>query len=166
MAQVWHRRIMKFIRITLEVSILRCIRYPKLCARSFLEGGTQKALKDARNLTEPSKKILGVDNASNLSVSAELKRSPFSWLKGEPLSLTDSADAHLDSGRYLETSAVIVASSLVRTLRSHMLLPRRPLQPVLRNSRGVDIRLDRSREQVAILPRCEPPLLSACRALA
>jgi len=46
-----------------------------------------------------------------------------------------------------------------------MLLPRRPLQPVLRNSRGVDIRLDRLREQVAIPPRCEPPLLSACRAL-
>jgi len=46
-----------------------------------------------------------------------------------------------------------------------MLLPRRPLQPVLRNSGGVDIRLDRLREQVAIRPRCEPPLPSACRAL-
>src|SRR5713101_5477909 len=58
-----------------------------------------------------------------------------------------------------------VASCSPRTLSSHMLLPRRPLQPVLRNSRGVDIRLDRLREQVAIPPRCEPPLLSACRAL-
>ena len=46
-----------------------------------------------------------------------------------------------------------------------MLLPRHPLLPVLRNSRGVDIRLDRFERQVAIPPRCEPPLLSACRAL-
>jgi len=58
-----------------------------------------------------------------------------------------------------------VASCSPRTLSSHMLLPRRPLQPVLRNSGGVDIRLDRLREQVAIPPRCEPPLPSACRAL-
>src|SRR5882762_5683866 len=31
--------------------------------------------------------------------------------------------------------------------------------------RAVEIRLDRLREQAAIPPRCQPPLLSACRAL-
>src|SRR6266404_4412408 len=53
--------------------------------------------------------------------------------------------AHAGSGRYLETSAVTVTGSSARTLSSHMLLPRHPILPVLRNSRGVDIRLDRSR---------------------
>jgi len=45
-----------------------------------------------------------------------------------------------------------------------MLLPRHPLLLVLRNSRGVDVRLDRlrGREQ---FPRCEPPLPNACKAL-
>jgi hypothetical protein len=65
----------------------------------------------------------------------------------------------------LETSVVTVAGSSARTLSSHMLLPRRPSLPVLRNSRGARIRLDRLRKHVAIPARCEPPLPSARRAL-
>jgi hypothetical protein len=46
-----------------------------------------------------------------------------------------------------------------------MTLPRRPSEPVLRNSRGVDIRLEHLSERVAIPPPCEAPLPNARRNL-
>jgi hypothetical protein len=45
-----------------------------------------------------------------------------------------------------------------RALSSHMILPRRPFQPVLRNSGCVEICPDRLSEQVTIVPRCGLPL--------
>jgi len=48
---------------------------------------------------------------------------------------------------------------------SHMTLTRRPSEPILRNSRGVDIRLGHLNEQVAIPPPCEAPLPNARRNL-
>jgi len=46
-----------------------------------------------------------------------------------------------------------------------MFLPRRPLLPVLRNSRGRRYSSRPTERLVAIPPRCEPPLPNACRAI-
>jgi hypothetical protein len=61
--------------------------------------------------------------------------------------------------RYVPTRAAeIVEFRLRHELSSHMTLPRRPSEPVPRNSRGIDIRLDRLRKHLGIHPPCEPPL--------
>jgi hypothetical protein len=80
-----------------------------------------------------------------LAVSADLKGSQFSRFRCEPESLpmvaehTDAAAAVEDKQSRLRVCSPPTISS------SRALLPRYPLLPVLRNFRGVDIRLDRLR---------------------
>jgi hypothetical protein len=69
--------------------------------------------------------------------------------------LADCPGAHLCARRYSETCAAEICEFCVqRQLSSHMILPRRPFQPVLRNSRWVEFCLDRLNVQVVIPRRC------------